>query len=125
MPFGSSLSALIRLAASLELEPEVALETLAIGQPRDSLAGSFYELETAGRWLCYTVNIAGEQVLVSASLLDGIDAPEMLLRTTDRGAEWLVVFHLICALEKAGVKSLARPIEAIIDGDPEHSWVIG
>jgi hypothetical protein len=114
---------MIRLAAALELEPDVTLETLAIGAPANSLAGNSYELQTAGRFLLYVVNIAGGQVLVSASLVDSIDEPEVLLRDEDNEAGWRVAFHLIAALEKAGVKSLARPIEAYTDS-PETSWVI-
>ena len=114
---------MIRCGAALELEPDVALETLAIGQAPNSLAGS-YELETAGKHLCYTVAIRGEQVLVSAALMDAAGEPEVLLRTRDAEAQWLVVFRVICALEKSGVQSLARPIEAISPDGPESSWVI-
>ena len=117
------MSALIRCGAALELEAGVSLETLSNGAPPNALAEN-YELETAGRHLCYTVALRGVQVLVSASLLDGIDPPEMLLRAKDTEPEWQVVLHFISALEKAGVKSLARPIEAITDDDPEHSWVV-
>ena len=122
MPFSTGISALVRLAACLELELP-SLETLAIGQPGNSLAGNYYELQIAGRWLCYTVDIVGGQVLVSASLADSVDEPEVLLKAHDTESEWLVVFHLISALEKAGVKTLARPIEAITD-DLEYSWII-
>jgi hypothetical protein len=123
MPMSSGLSALIRLGAALELEPDVSLETLAIGQLGNSLTGS-YELETAGRWLCYTVTIAGsEHVLVSASPVDSVNPPEVLLKVRDTEPEWETVFHLVRTLEKAGVKSLERPIEAIGDS-PETSWII-
>ena len=80
---------------------------------------------TAGTFLSYTIAIRGTEVHVSAALIDSIANPEFLLRMPDDELGWRIAFHLICALEKTQVKSLARPIEARIAGDPEHSFVIG
>ena len=94
MPMGSGLSAMVRCAASLELDLP-SLETLSIGAPQNSLAGNFYELEIAGRWLCYTVSIVGsEHVLVSASLVDCVNPPELLLKARVTEPEWERFFTL-------------------------------
>ena len=99
MPFGSGLSALVRLGAGLELEDGVSLETTSIGCVPNSLAGN-YELETCGRHLCYTITICGTQVRVNASLMDGIAAPEFLLGTLDCEDGWRLVFNFISSLER-------------------------
>ena len=124
MPMGSGLSALIRTGAALELEADVALETLAIGSPKNSFSEG-YEMETAGTFLLYTIALRGAQVHVSASLLDSIDGPEHLLRAADDETGWRTVFALICSMEKYRCQSLERPIE--INGlapDGSDSWII-
>jgi hypothetical protein len=118
---------MIRCGAALELEPDVSLETLSIGQPGNSLAEG-YEMETAGTFLLYTVALRGAEVHVSASLLDSTAAPEHLLRAEDNETGWRTAFHLICSMEKYRVQSLARPIvvgNPALGDPPEECWIVG
>ena len=122
---GSGLSAMIRFAAAVELEDGVALETLSIGSPKNSLT-SYYEWEGAGRFLMYTVAIVGTEILVSASLLDSTDAPELLLRAKDNESGWKLSFQFVCSLERYEVQSLTRPIQVgdPIIHDPTTCWIV-
>jgi hypothetical protein len=123
MGLTSGLSAMIRLAAALELDREnagVTMETLSIGHPEDSYD---YALEIAGQWLCYSVAIHGSEVRTGASLVDSISQPQTLLRTPDAESGWELVFRFISALEKYGVRSLVRPILVGEPGQPD-AWVI-
>ncbi|MGA7880872.1 MAG: hypothetical protein WBL40_17015 [Terrimicrobiaceae bacterium] len=122
---GSGISAMLRLGAGLELEADVSLETLSIGQVGNSLAGAF-ELQTAGTFLCYVVAIRGAEVHVGASLMDSISEPEHLLRTADNETGWRLVFNFISSLEKYEVQSLERPILVgdPVYHDPATCWII-
>ena len=118
----NGLSALIRLGASFELDSGV--ETLSIGCPENSQRD--YYLETAGKWLCYRIDIRGAAVLVSASLLDSTGAPQVLLKTCDVEARWEVVFRFLSSLERYEVRNLERPIlvgNPVLD-DPATCWII-
>ena len=120
----SGLSAMIRLAAALELEDGVLLETISIGSPKNSLS-AYCEWEGAGTFLMYTISIVGSKMLVSVSLLDSISEPQVLLRIPDVEASWVTAFNLICSLEKYRVQDLTRPIT--INGlasDGSDSWII-
>jgi hypothetical protein len=122
MPMGSGISAMLRLGAGLELEQDVALETISIGPVGNSLAGA-YQLETCGAFLLYRVTIAGAEVHVSASLADSIAEPAHLLRTQDCEEGWRLCFAFISSLERHGVRSLVRPIVFGTPGEPD-AWVI-
>jgi hypothetical protein len=125
MGFQSGLSALIRLGASLELDSENqggCMTALSIGAAHNSLAGNC-ELEIAGKFLVYVVSIRGEQVLVSAALLDGTEEPELLLRAKDAESAWETVFKFVSALEKYAVKDLTRPIVVGPVGEPD-AWIV-
>jgi hypothetical protein len=119
----SGLSAMIRLAAALELDAENTgrcMETLSIGQT-EGFSG--YVLEIAGAHLCYSIAIGGGQVFVGASLVDSISQPETLLQAPDSEQGWELVFRFISSLEKHEVKSLQRPIVFGTPGEPD-AWVI-
>ena len=123
----SGLSAMIRCAAALELDAENVgrcVETLSIGSAED---GSGYALQIAGRHLCYMVTLCGDQVRVSAGLLDSTAAPEFLLTVKDCEAEWETVFHFVSSLEKYEVQSLERPIQVgnPVIHPPAECWIIG
>ena len=126
MGFQSGLSALIRLGASLELDSENTggcMTTISIGCPGNSLAGNTCELEIAGKFLLYRVVIAGEAVVVSVALLDGVAEPEVLLKAKDTESAWETAFRFISALEKYEVRSLERPIMVGPVGEPD-AWIV-
>lgn len=115
----TGISAMVKVAARLEVT--VGLETLDFGrgglEPPDSCT-----LEISGPNLHYTVLLKGGTVSVSATPMDCGDLPDRLLTVADTAAGWHTVYGLIRALERAGVKSLQRPIEA---GSGPDGWVIG
>ena len=115
----TGISAMVKVAARLEVT--VGLGTLDFGrgglEPPDSCT-----LEISGPNLHYTVLLKGGTVSVSATPMDCGDLPDRLLTVADTAAGWHTVYGLIRALERAGVKSLQRPIEA---GSGPDGWVIG
>ena len=72
----TGLSALIRTGAVLE--NDLGLETLSIGCPEN--APGDCAMETAGRFLLYTIGIHNEKIRVGASLMDSPAATQTLLR---------------------------------------------
>jgi hypothetical protein len=123
MPFTAGLSALIRLGAALELDAENegrSMEAISIGSENSQ---GTYALEIAGRHLCYTVTLCGEQARVFAVLLDSPTEPDLLLKVKDTETEWNTVFRFISSLEKYEVKSLERPIMSGPVGEPD-AWIV-
>jgi hypothetical protein len=57
--------------------------------------------------------------------MDGDGAYQTLLRSRDDAPGWRTVRQLITALEKHGVRSLRRPIEAWDGHDGANGFVIG
>ena len=118
---------MIRLGAALELEWENAgacMETLSIGAGPE---GSGYAMEIAGAWLSAIRSpFIARRFVLSASLLDSVGQPELLLKTEDNEAGWELCFRFICSLEKYRVQSLARPIAVgnPVWDPPAECWVI-
>jgi hypothetical protein len=109
---------MVKVAARLGVT--VGLETLDFGRgglgPSDSCV-----LEISGPKLHYTVLHAGGSISASAQPMDAGDPPDRLLKIADTADGWRTVYGLIRALERAGIKSLERPIEA---GSGPDGWVI-
>ena len=117
---GSGLSAMIRTGASLENEFD-SIQVIEIGRGATAPEQD-YVMQICGRFLFYTVALYGPQIHLSATLMDAAPAPDLLLRDRDTGSGWRTVRGVIAALERHGIKSLQRPIEA---GTGEFGWVIG
>jgi hypothetical protein len=79
-------------------------------------------LEISGPNLHYTVLLKGGDISVSATPMDSGDPPDRLLTIADTEGGWRTVYGLIRALERAGIRSLNRPIQAGLGPD---GWVIG
>ena len=137
MSMSSGLGALIRLGASVELDSN--LQTIFIGAPEPGVytttfvgcpercLGADYELETAGHFLLYRIAIVSQGVHVSASPLDSINVPELLLKTEDNENGWRLALAFISSLEKFAVCSLERPIlvgDPLLN-DPAECWIVG
>jgi hypothetical protein len=131
MEFQSGLSALVRLAAALELDRENAgavLVTLSIGggvSSADDSPGD-YAWEAAGAHLCYVVSIHGGEVRTAASLVDSVSQAQPLLRAPDTEQGWELTFRFISSLEKYQVHDLTKPIvvgNPAYD-DPTTCWII-
>ena len=118
---GSGISAMINVGATLELEFEnlivVSIGRPAVGDEDDC------EMQIYGAQLAYRITLRAGGVTLGAALMDSAEgAWDLLLRAADNPAGWQTVRGLIAALERHGVKSLERPIEA---GTGEFGWVIG
>jgi hypothetical protein len=117
---GSGLSAMIRIGAELEHQFS-SIEVIEIGRPATDREQDF-AMQVCGRFLFYTVALAGPQIHLSAQPMDTGDPPDLLLRAADNENGWQTVRGVVSALERHEIKSLARPIEA---GTGEFGWVIG
>ena len=115
---GSGLSAMIQTGAWLGNEFD--MEAIACG--RGATSDEDCVLQICGRFLFFTITLRAGGVTVAAQPMDSGAAPDLLLRAADNPAGWQTVRGLIAALERHGVKSLERPIEA---GTGEFGWVIG
>ena len=114
---GSGLSALIYCGAWLANEFD--LEVLTCGRAAND-ADSVLEL--CDRFLFFTISLNVTGVTLAAQPMDTGDGPDLLLRTSDNENGWQTTRGVIAALERHGIKSLERPIEA---GTGEFGWVIG
>jgi hypothetical protein len=131
MAFQSGLSALVRLAASLELDAENTgrcMVTLSIGGgvgSADDSPGDYVWVAAAAH-LCCSVAIHGGEVRTAASLVDSISQPQTLLRAPDTEQGWELVFRFISSLEKYEVQSLERPIQVgnPVIHPPAECWIV-
>ena len=98
----TGLSALIRTGAVLK--NDLGLETLSIGCPEN--APGDCAMETAGRFLLYTIGIHNEEIRVGASLMDSPAATQTLLRCPDSEAGWQLITRFVGALEQHEIKAL-------------------
>jgi hypothetical protein len=80
-------------------------------------------METAGRFLLYTVGLHNEEIRVGASMMDSPAASQTLLRAPDSEAGWELAARFIGALERYEVKSLMRPILVGEPGQPD-AWIV-
>jgi hypothetical protein len=104
------------------LEDQFGMETIALGRSATDSADS--ALEIGGAWLLFRIALHGDEIRTAAAPMDTAAAPETLLRSPDDQNGWQVMRRLIGALERNGIKSLARPIAVGEPGDPD-CWVIG
>jgi hypothetical protein len=103
------VAAMVECAAWLQ--GHLDMEVLSIGRSADNTTEDCV-LEICGRWLTYRISLRGGWVWLSVQLADRADEPEFIVNAADGGDGWRRIGRLVCALERAQVKSLQRPIEA-------------
>jgi hypothetical protein len=119
----TGLGAAIQMTARLELDFP-GLMVLSIGRSATSDANTLLEL--GGRWILYEVLLLFGEVRLALALMDGVKAPEPILRSPDTVEGWDVVGRLIRSVETNEVRSLRRPIQVgnpVLD-DPRNCWMI-
>ena len=83
------------------------------------------DAEDAEKLLLYTLSLGAGEIYLSATPMDSVAPPQMLLRCVDNPPGWGIVSKLMRAMEEHRIRSLERPI--VINGfasDGSDSWVV-
>lgn len=115
----NGVAGMVRCALWLEVQVGLSIEGIGRGalDRQDSC-----RLEACGKYLAYDIFLDGGFLFLSASLMDEANPPEALLSVGDTKDGWQLICRIVRALERNGVRSLQRPIEA---GSGPNGFVFG
>ena len=97
----------------------------SVRRSRSSENANDCSAEIAGEFLLYTLSLGAGEIYLSATPMDSVAPPQMLLRCVDNTTGWGTVSKLMRAMEEHRIRSLERPI--VINGfaaDGSDSWII-